>query len=72
MATRKKKIDVQVNYLVVTVGSHLTVTTHEDGSTELSWDDDALMRDVREAIASVEGVQEVKPKRKKKATNELS
>ena len=35
-------------------GSHLTVTTYPDGRTELVWDDDALLRDVREAIASVE------------------
>jgi acyl-[acyl carrier protein]--UDP-N-acetylglucosamine O-acyltransferase len=37
----------------VTVGSHLTVTEYEDGSTKLEWDDEALLRDVREAIASV-------------------
>jgi len=35
-------------------GSHLTVKTFEDGRTELLWDDEALLRDVREAIASVE------------------
>jgi hypothetical protein len=35
-------------------GSHLTVKTFEDGRTELVWDDEALARDVREAIASVE------------------
>lgn len=46
----------------VVVGSHLTVTTYPDGRTELKWDDAALERDVREAIASVE----VKPKTKKK------
>ena len=32
-------------------GSHLTVTTHEDGSTELLWDDEALLQEVRTAIA---------------------
>lgn len=37
----------------VTVGSHLTVTTYEDGRTELKWDHDALKRDVDAAIASV-------------------
>lgn len=31
-------------------GSHLTVKTYEDGRTELVWDDEALARDVREAI----------------------
>ena len=63
MATRKKK---QVDktalyegpkhvtlYPQVTKGSHLTVTTYEDGRTDLVWDDEALMRDVREAIASL-------------------
>jgi len=70
MATRKKKTDS--NWPQVTVGSHLTVITYEDGSTELKWDDAALEREVREAIASVEGLQEVKPKRKRKATNELN
>jgi len=46
-------------------GSHLTVKTFEDGSTELIWDHDALMRDVQEAIASVGPVEVVedKPKR---------
>lgn len=39
----------------ITKGSHLTVTTWPDGRTELKWDWDALIRDVREAIASVEG-----------------
>lgn len=40
-------------YPIVTKGSHLTVTQYEDGTTELVWDDEALLRDVREAIASV-------------------
>jgi hypothetical protein len=38
----------------VQVGSHLTVTTYPDGRTELEWDDDALLNDVREAIKSAE------------------
>ena len=37
----------------VVKGSHLTVTTFEDGSTKLEWDWDALVKDVNEAIASV-------------------
>jgi hypothetical protein len=61
MATRKKKTEEAT----VVKGSHLTVTTYPDGRTELEWDDEALMRDVQEAIASVEGKQE-KPKRKRK------
>lgn len=50
----------------ITKGSHLTVITHEDGRTELEWDDDALARDVREAIASVE-MANLKPAVKAKA-----
>jgi len=61
MATRKKKTEEAT----VVKGSHLTVTTYPDGRTELEWDDEALMRDVQKAIASVEGKQE-KPKRKRK------
>jgi hypothetical protein len=50
MARKKKDIeDVKV-----VKGSHLTVTTYPDGRTELEWDDEALMRDVQEALASVE------------------
>ena len=59
MATRKKKNEELVNvpangWPKITQGSHLTVKTFEDGRTELIWDDEALTRDVREAIASVE------------------
>lgn len=43
----------KVTFPKVTVGSHLTVTTYEDGRTELKWDDEALKRDVDAAIASV-------------------
>ena len=50
MATRKKK---SVAGPSVVKGTHLTVTTHEDGSTTLEWDDEQLLKEVREAIASV-------------------
>lgn len=50
---RTKKTVEAVEYPIVTKGSHLTVTTYEDGSTELQWDDEALMRDVQAALASV-------------------
>ena len=53
MATRKKK-DSTDGEVKVVKGSHLTVTTFPDGSTKLEWDDEALARDVREAIAGVE------------------
>jgi hypothetical protein len=54
----------------VVKGSHLTVTTHPDGRTELEWDDAALMRDVQEALASVNSDDtpvKSKPKAKRKA-----
>ena len=38
----------------VEIGNHLTVITYENGSTELIWDDDKLLQEVREAIASVQ------------------
>lgn len=61
MATRgrKKKDDVKVKvvnetYPYTVIGTHLNVTHYEDGSTTLEWDDEALAREVREAIESVE------------------
>lgn len=81
MATRKKKAEVtaedeffnlvgytegSVKEVKVTKGSHLTVTTYPDGRTELEWDDEALMRDVQEALASVATTEEVKPKKTRK------
>ena len=52
----RKKIQLaEVNSLpTVTKSSHLTVTTYPDGRTELEWDWDALVNEVREACASVE------------------
>ncbi len=51
-------------------GSHLTVKTFEDGKTELIWDDEALLNDVRAAILKAESnipaSTETKPKRAKK------
>ena len=43
--------------VVTRLGTHLTVRTFPDGHQELEWDDEALTREVREAIASVEGKQ---------------
>ncbi len=55
----------------VVKGSHLTVITHPDGKTELLWDDEALLKEVQEAIASVEGkTTEEKPKRTRKKKGE--
>ena len=67
MATRKKKTDVIMSADIaemtepkVVKGSHLTVTTYPDGRTALEWDDEALVKEVREALASVE-LSEMKP-----------
>jgi len=90
MATRKKKSDsitlempgtiggAKVVFAEPTVvkGSHLTVKTFEDGRTELIWDWDALVSEVRAAClkaesnipATTEVSVEVKPNRKKSKT----
>jgi|688.fasta_scaffold558785_2 hypothetical protein len=69
MATRKKKdpgtlSGLPKDYPYVTIGTHLTVTEYEDGRTELTWDDEALLREVRTALASV---TEDKPAKKTRA-----
>jgi S-adenosylmethionine/arginine decarboxylase-like enzyme len=68
MATKKKK--AEVTKAVVVKGSHLTVTTYPDGRTELEWDDEALLRDVRAALLKAESTISVsieeKPKRTRK------
>ena len=55
---RKAKIEKRAAELIdpsgVVKGSHLTVTTFSDGRTKLDWDDEALLKDVRDAILSVE------------------
>ncbi len=64
MVTRKKK-----DTSGVVKGNHLTVTTFSDGSTKLEWDDEALLKEVREAIASVQPDAEVvKFTKRKKAS----
>jgi hypothetical protein len=70
MVTRKKQIaELKAkDEPTVVVGSHLTVITHPDGHTELIWDDEALLNDVRAAILKAESVLPVEAKtRKKKA-----
>jgi hypothetical protein len=56
-AKRRAKIEKRVAELIdpsgVVKGSHLTVITFSDGTTKLEWDDEALLRDVRNAILSV-------------------
>jgi len=50
---------------VINQGTHLTVKTFEDGTTELVWDDEQLLKEVQEAIASVNSTKP-KASRKKK------
>ena len=64
MATRKKK----TQEARVVKGSHLTITYDENNyPVTLEWDDAQLLKDVQEAIASVENKTEEKPKRARKA-----
>ena len=55
---RKAKVEKRAAELIdpsgVVRGSHLTVTTFSDGTTKLDWDDEALLKDVRDAILSIE------------------
>lgn len=63
MATRKKKSDELTpnvesgGWPKIQQGTHLTVRTHADGKVDLIWDDDQLLKEVREAIASAELAQ---------------
>jgi YD repeat-containing protein len=66
MATRKKKIEVADTTVVK--GNHLTVTTDTDGKTTLEWDDEALAREVRDAIEAYELTQMKPAVRAKVAT----
>jgi hypothetical protein len=72
MATRKKKeLTPNVSsggWPKIQQGTHLTVKTFEDGHTELVWDDEQLLKEVREAIASV---KTVKPAVKAKANKKV-
>lgn len=65
---KEKKKAKPVDKSSVVKGSHLTVTTDADGRTELIWDDEALLRDVRLAILTAESkipaATEAPPKKK--------
>jgi YD repeat-containing protein len=52
--TAKAVIKKDTVWPKVVKGNHLTVTTHENGQTELEWDDEALLLEVREAILAYE------------------
>ena len=55
---RKAKVEKRAAELIdpsgVVRGSHLTVTTFSYCTTKLDWDDEALLKDVRDAILSIE------------------
>lgn len=63
MATRKKN----TQEAKVVKGSHMTITYDENNyPVTLEWDDAQLLKDVQEAIASLENKTEEKPKRTRK------
>ena len=73
MATRKKIQLEEVSSLPdsILVGSHLTVSIYSDGRTELEWDWDALVKEVREACASAE-LANMKPAVKAKSKKSVA
>lgn len=65
----KSLINVSANgWPKINQGTHLTVKTFEDGHTELVWDDDQLLKEVREAIANFELANKKPAVRAKAAT----
>ena len=67
MARTKKTANIDGgDWPKIVQGTHLTVKTFEDGSTELVWDDEQLLKEVREAIASAE-MANLKPSVRAKA-----
>jgi hypothetical protein len=70
MATKKKLANQPSGgWPKISQGTHLTVKTFEDGSVELVWDDEQLLKEVQEAIASVEQIDSVTPKKTKGKKN---
>ena len=72
MATRKKKKEEVANMTSggwprITQGTHLTVRTFEDGRTELIWDDEVLLNEVKAAILSVNKKDDKTTKRSSKS-----
>jgi hypothetical protein len=53
MATKKKLIKETSNpsWPKVTQGSHSTITEHEDGRVDMTWDWDKLNKDINDAIS---------------------
>lgn len=63
---KKATEDKLTEWPKVVTGNHLTVTTHENGRTELEWDDDALLKEVKDAIEAYE-LSQLKPSVRAKA-----
>jgi hypothetical protein len=49
----------EIDQPTIKIGSHLTVYTYPDGNVELKWDDEALLRDVRNALAQYDKEQNI-------------
>ena len=70
MASRKRQIAKlqaeaeNFGWPKIVQGTHLTVKTFQDGRTELIWDWDALVNEVREACANVKPATKSKTKSK--------
>jgi hypothetical protein len=65
---KEKKTKNSEAWPKVVKGTHLTVTTYQDGTTKLEWDDEALLSEVRNAILKHEStipVTAVKKTKKK-------
>lgn len=73
MATSKKKSGnvPSGGWPKIVQGTHLIVKTFEDGHTELIWDWDALVNEVREACASAE-LANMKPAVKAKSKKSVA
>ena len=72
MATKKLKNQPSDGWPKISQGTHLTVKTFEDGRIELVWDDNQLLKEVQEAIASYEQIESVTPTKKTKGKKNVS
>jgi hypothetical protein len=70
MESNKQKIN-SGDWPKINQGTHLTVKTFKDGRTELEWDWDTLVKEVREACASVE-LANMKPAVKAKSKKSVA
>jgi hypothetical protein len=72
MATKKLKNVSANGWPKINQGTHLTVKTFEDGHTELVWDDEQLLKEVKEATASTQQIESVTPTKKTKGKKNVS